>query len=52
MSEMLLGNHFSHDIQKVIAISIMAAISNPAIHGVWLLAGRSIQGISSRKILF
>ena len=37
MSEMLLGNHFSHDIQKVIAISIMAAISDPAIHGVWLL---------------
>ena len=36
MSEMLLGNHFSHDIQKVIAISVMAAISDPAIHGVWL----------------
>ena len=34
---MLLGNHFSHDIQKVIAISVMAAISDPgAIHGVWL----------------
>ena len=36
MSEMLLGNHFSHDIQKVVAISIMVAISDPAIHGVWL----------------
>jgi hypothetical protein len=36
MSEMLLGNHFSHDIQKVKAISVMAAISDPAIHGVWL----------------
>jgi hypothetical protein len=36
MSEMLLGNHFSHDIQKVIAMSVMAAISDPAIHGVWL----------------
>ena len=32
----LLGNHFSQDIPKVIAISVMAAISNPAIHGVWL----------------
>jgi len=37
MSEMLLRNHFSHDIQKVIAISVMATISSdPAIHGVWL----------------
>ena len=40
MSEMLLGNHFSHDIQKVIAISVMAAISDPAIHGVWLLVNQ------------
>jgi len=31
-----LGNHFSHDIQKAIAISVVAAISDPAIHGVWL----------------
>ena len=36
MSETLLGNHFSHDIQKVVAISVMAAISNPVIHGDWL----------------
>jgi hypothetical protein len=37
MSGMLLGNHFSHDIQKVVAMSVMAAISDPAnIHGVWL----------------
>ena len=36
MSEMLLGNHFSHDIQKVIAISVMFAISNPAIQFVCL----------------
>jgi hypothetical protein len=28
MSEMLFGDHFSNDIQKIIAISVMAAISN------------------------
>ena len=36
MSGTLLGNHFSNDIQKVVAISVMAAISNPVIHGDWL----------------
>jgi hypothetical protein len=36
MSETLLGNHFSHHIQKVVAISVLAAISDPAIHGIWL----------------
>ena len=37
MSGTLLGNHFSHDIHKVVAISVsMAANSDPAIHGVWL----------------
>jgi hypothetical protein len=36
MSETLLGNHFSHHIQKVVAISVLAAFSDPAIHGIWL----------------
>ena len=36
MSKMLLENHFSHDIQKDTAISVVAAISDPVIHGVWL----------------
>ena len=40
MSGTLLGNHFSHDIQKVVAISVMAAISDPAIHGIWLLVNQ------------
>ena len=38
---MLLGNHFSHGIQKVVVISVMAAISDPAIHGVWLPVNQS-----------
>jgi len=37
MSGMILGNHFSDDIQKVIAMSVMAAISASAIHGIWFL---------------
>ena len=40
MSGMLLGNHFSHDVQKIIAVSVMATVSNPAINGSWLLVGR------------
>jgi hypothetical protein len=42
MSGTLFGNHFSHDIQKVVAISVMvlAAISDPAIHGIWLLVNK------------
>ena len=34
---LLVGSHFSHEIQKVIAISVMAVIRFPAIYGVWLL---------------
>jgi hypothetical protein len=37
MSGTLLGNHLSHDFQKVVGISVMAAISDSVIHGVWLL---------------
>ena len=41
MSEKLLGNHFSHDIHKVIAISVMAAITEDlAIHDAWLPVGQ------------
>jgi len=40
MSGTLLGNHFSHDIQKVVAISVMAAISDRAIRGIWLLVNQ------------
>ena len=40
MSGTLLGNHLSHDIQKVVGISVMAAISDSAIHGVWLLVNQ------------
>ena len=42
MSGTLFGDHFSHDIQKVVAISVMvlAAISDPAIHGIWLLVNQ------------
>ena len=40
MIGMLLGNHFSHDIQKVVAISVMAAISDRAIRGIWLLVNQ------------
>ena len=37
MSGTLLGNHFSRDNKKVVAISVMAAmISDPAILGIWL----------------
>jgi hypothetical protein len=34
MSGTLLGNHFSHNIQNVETISVMAAISDPAIRGI------------------
>ena len=36
MSGTLLGNRFSRDNKKVVAISVMAAISDPAILGNWL----------------
>jgi hypothetical protein len=37
MSGTLLGNHFSHDNKKDVAISVMlAAFSDPAILGIWL----------------
>jgi hypothetical protein len=52
MSKMLLENHFSHDIQKVIAISVVAAISDSVIHGVWLADSGNIFTKSTLLIHF
>jgi hypothetical protein len=40
MSETLAGKHRSDEIRKIMTTSVLAAIGDPAIHGVWLSLGQ------------
>jgi hypothetical protein len=48
MSEMPLRKYRSPEICKIMTISLIAAISDPTIHGIWLPLGQFIEHLCTK----